>query len=78
MTVAAFNAGKAPGRLPEPEEVFLAWLLVQPANGDLAAAADLEIGRLAAYRGVNDGPARLGAIFREFRAMLAPRAGLAH
>ena len=66
-------APEARSRLPEPEEVFLSWLLVQPAGRDLAAAADLEIEKLRRYSGSHDGPKRLGDIFAAFRASLASR-----
>lgn len=63
------------GGLPEPEEVFLTWLLAQPAQADLAAAATLEVERLRAYRGVHPGPKQLGRIFRAFIAGLESPGG---
>lgn len=67
------EAATSAKRLPEPEEVFLSWLLSQPAGRDLAVAADMEIERLRHYSGPHDGPKRLGAIFTEFRASLSRR-----
>lgn len=67
------EAASSAKRPPEPEEVFLSWLLSQPAGRDLAAAADVEIERLRQYSGSHEGPKRLGAIFAEFRATLSPR-----
>lgn len=57
-------------RLPEPEEVFLSWLLAQPSGSDLGPAVDDQIERLAGYAGVHDGPRRLAGLFREFRESL--------
>jgi len=59
--------------LPEPEDVFLAWLLSQPPGRDLVAAADLEIIRLRGYSGRHEGPKRLGEIFSQFRASLSEK-----
>lgn len=53
--------------LPEPEEVFLSWLLSRPSGADLSIAIDVEIDRLDRYRGSHPGPARLAAIFRDAR-----------
>ena len=42
--------------VPEPEDVFLSWLMAQPSGSDLAIAADAEIDRLNRYMGAHDGP----------------------
>lgn len=60
--------------LPQPEEVFISWLLSLPAGADLTAAVDVEIHRLERYRGAHPGPARLGELFRDFRLALQPQA----
>ncbi|CAM5443834.1 hypothetical protein ATER59S_02731 [Aquamicrobium terrae] len=58
--------------LPQPEEVFLSWLVAQSDEADLAAAADIEIRRLRRYDGNHPGPKRLAGLFEAFRAELAP------
>jgi len=59
--------------LPEPEEIFLHWLISQPNWTEFSAAADLELQRLARYRGSHPGPAKLAALFTTFRAELVRR-----
>ena len=49
--------------LPEPEQVFLAWLTAQPQDGNLVAAASRELARLARYTGRHPGPGRLRQMF---------------
>lgn len=56
--------------LPQPEEVFLSWLVAQPEGADLAAAADTEIHRLEDYLGAHAGPRRLKELFIELRREL--------
>jgi hypothetical protein len=51
--------------LPEPEQVFLAWLMAQSAKGELLAAATAEAKRLSCYAGLHDGPKRLASMFAE-------------
>lgn len=58
--------------LPEPEQVFFAWLLSRRAGCDLDSAAGAEIEKLQRYRGPHPGPKRLGEIFAEFRTSLRP------
>lgn len=67
------NRSMVPARLPQPEEVFFAWLLAQPAGSDLAAAAQTELSRLERYTGPHEGPQRLSGIFSDFLASLSPR-----
>jgi hypothetical protein len=67
--------GGAPG-LPEPHEVFLAWLASQPDGADLDAAALVELERLSRYRGSHPGPLRLGAMFRLFLSRAEPTTAL--
>lgn len=64
--------------LPQPEEVFLSWLIAQPEGTDLVVAADIEIGRLGRYAGRHPGPAKLAELFREFRHRLDPSTGSPH
>ena len=49
---------------PSPEEVFLCWLVAQPPEADLAAAARAQIERLAG-REAEAGVCRLALLFRE-------------
>ncbi|MGC4026767.1 MAG: hypothetical protein QM744_17495 [Mesorhizobium sp.] len=53
-----------------PEDVFLTWLLAQPAGTDLVRAANTEIHRLGNYEGVHSGPRRLLEMFVELRNAL--------
>lgn len=62
-------------RLPQPEEVFLAWLLSVPGDADLLAAADAEIMRLGRYAGSHPGPARLLDLFEALRRSLGSTPG---
>lgn len=61
--------------MPEPEDVFLPWLLSVPCGADMAAAADMEIARLERYNGSHPGPKRLAAVFQAFRRSLTRDAG---
>ncbi|WP_412050837.1 hypothetical protein ACK6D9_04800 [Hoeflea sp. Naph1] len=51
--------------LPEPEEVFICWLMEQPPQGSLLAAASREAARLARYNGSHEGPRKLARMFAE-------------
>lgn len=51
------------GKLPEPEDVFLAWLMQLPFEADIAAAARHEIIRLDAIAPLSAGPRRLRELF---------------
>lgn len=57
-------------RLPEPEDVFLSWLMQQPPGRDLAAAARAEIQRLRRYQGQHSGPGRLAELFEALHRSL--------
>jgi hypothetical protein len=57
----ALRAGQ--GRLPAPEDVFLAWLLGLPNDADVALAAHHEIARLDAAAPLPAGPKRLRELF---------------
>ena len=52
--------------LPSPEEIFLCWLVAQPPEVDLAAAARAQIERLAGY----DGIAGVRALHRLFAELI--------
>ncbi|MGE6786638.1 hypothetical protein ACQKGL_29425 [Ensifer adhaerens] len=56
-----------------PEDVFLAWLLAQPLNGDIAGHARLEIERLDQAAPLGPGPARLRALFVQAAFPILPR-----
>lgn len=58
---------------PLPEEVFLSWLLAQPAGADLAAAAEIEIRKLQRYRGGHPGPRRHVALFEALQGTGGPK-----
>jgi hypothetical protein len=49
---------------PSPEEVFLLWLVVQPPETDIAAAARAQIERLAGSDGIA-GASTLRRLFAE-------------
>jgi hypothetical protein len=70
LRVEPHVAGHKSAGLPQPEEVFLCWLMAQPEGADLAAAADVEIGRLGRYAGRYPGPRKLAGLFRDFRHCL--------
>ncbi|RFC66973.1 hypothetical protein DY251_14140 [Mesorhizobium denitrificans] len=53
-----------------PEDVFLSWLLAQPAGTNLVRAASAEIHRLGDYAGQHPGPQRLLEMFVELRNAL--------
>ncbi len=59
-----------PALLPQPEEVFLSWLMMQPDGADLVVAADVELDRLSRYSGPHPGPQKLAELFRHFRYCL--------
>lgn len=59
-------------RPPEPEDVFLSWLMQQPPGRDLAAAASAEIHRLRRYQGQHSGPGRLVELFEALHRSLRP------
>lgn len=65
-------AGQATAQ-PQPEDVFLSWLLAQPAGTNLAEAAETEIARLQRYQGDHPGPRRLVELFEALRGSVAPR-----
>lgn len=56
--------------LPQPEEVFLSWLMGLTEAIDPALAADAEILRLNRYTGPHPAPVRLLALFEAFRGSL--------
>lgn len=64
------HTARIPAPLPQPEEVFLSWLVAQPEGSDLAAAAGTEIRRLDGYRGAHAGPRRLKELFIALRREL--------
>lgn len=70
LRVEPHVAGHKSAGLPQPEEVFLSWLMTQPEGADLAAAADVEIGRLGRYAGRHPGPRKLAGLFGDFRHCL--------
>ncbi|PRD55509.1 hypothetical protein [Phyllobacterium myrsinacearum] len=63
-------------RMPAPEDVFVAWLMRQPRNGDLVAAASAEVARLRRYAS-HPGAKRLHDLFcaliSEKRAAIRPQ-----
>ena len=63
-------------RMPSPEDVFVAWLMRQPRNGDLVAAASAEVARLRRYAS-HPGAKRLHDLFcaliSEKRAAMRPQ-----
>ncbi|MBT1158185.1 hypothetical protein J1C56_21530 [Aminobacter anthyllidis] len=56
--------------MPEPEQVFLAWLIAQPEDGNLREAASRQASRLAEYAGVHPGPRQLRQLFLDLAAEL--------
>jgi len=66
LRIEPFPALHAAG-LPRPEDVFLSWLLAQPAGTDLVSAADAEIERLRRYGGIHPGPRKLADLFEALR-----------
>ncbi|WAX95484.1 hypothetical protein N7E70_000950 [Aminobacter sp. NyZ550] len=56
--------------MPEPEQVFLAWLVAQPEGGNLHEAASRQATRLAEYGGRHPGPRRLRQLFLDLAAEL--------
>lgn len=72
LTLERERQGPSASLLPEPEDIFVSWLMSVPSGADLVAAADIEIIRLMQYTGSHPGPARLAALFRGFRRSLAP------
>lgn len=69
------GASACSASLPQPEEVFLSWLVAQPEGTDLMDAANTEIRRLEAYRGGHHGPRRLKELFVEFSLVLKAASG---
>ena len=59
--------------MPEPEQVFLAWLVAQPDDGNLGAAAARQASRLAEYAGGHPGPRRLRQLFLDLAGELGGR-----
>ncbi|WP_244483238.1 hypothetical protein [Mesorhizobium sp. 1M-11] len=57
---------------PQPEDVFLSWLLAQPGGADLAEAAEIEIRKLQRYQGNHPGPQKLLELFEGLRGSAAP------
>ena len=68
-------AGQSPA-LPQPEDVFLCWLVTQPVGTDLAAAAEVEIARLQRYQGDHPGPRRLVELFEALQGSVIPGAAI--
>ncbi|WP_395448532.1 hypothetical protein ACHMW7_27490 [Aminobacter sp. UC22_36] len=56
--------------MPEPEQVFLAWLVAQPEGGNLYEAASRQASRLAEYAGGHPGPRQLRQLFLDLAAEL--------
>jgi hypothetical protein len=56
--------------MPEPEQVFLAWLIAQPEDGNLREAAARQANRLAEYAGGHPGPRHLRQLFLDLAAEL--------
>ncbi len=65
------TATSVAGRLPDPEHVFLCWLLARNPEEDLAVAAEREIRRLGRYKGSHPGPRRLAELFETLRGRSA-------
>lgn len=57
-----------PRRQPEPEEVFLAWLMWLPADIDRRKAAAREVSRIDASEAKGEGPTKLRALFADLAA----------
>lgn len=72
LTLEATARQRHPLVPPDPEHVFLAWLLAHPAGADLAVSAAREIERLERFRGAHPGPKGLVQLFVELRCILAP------
>lgn len=68
LTPAPSRPALAPRRQPEPEEVFLAWLMWLPADADRRQAAAREVSRIDASAARGEGPARLRALFADLAA----------
>ena len=58
--------------MPEPEQVFLAWLIAQPEDGNLREAAARQAARLAEYGGGHPGPRHLRKLFLDLASELGP------
>jgi hypothetical protein len=65
QTVECAPQVRTPLELPEPEDVFLCWIVAQPEGKDLLAAAQAEIVKLQTYRGNHTGPRRLLDLFAQ-------------
>lgn len=70
MIATALHPVRGAHSVPQPEDVFLSWLIAQPRGSDLASSAAREIRRLGAYSGSHPGPKRLGELFEHFVAEL--------
>ncbi|MDH6232164.1 hypothetical protein M2281_002762 [Mesorhizobium soli] len=75
LSVERQRAARCPSPLPQPEEVFLSWLVAQPDGTNLMDAANTEIRRLDGYRGEHQGPRRLKELFVEFSLVLKAASG---
>jgi hypothetical protein len=58
--------------LPQPEEIFLSWLMALPEAIGPGLAADAEILRLKKYLGSHPGPSHLLTLCEAFRASPKP------
>lgn len=65
LTPAPSRPALVKPRQPEPEEVFLAWLMWLPAEADRQQAAAREVSRIDASDAKGEGPARLRALFAD-------------
>ncbi|MBL0937057.1 MAG: hypothetical protein IBJ07_20140 [Rhizobiaceae bacterium] len=68
LTPASSRPALVPRRQPEPEEVFLAWLMWLPADADRQQAAAREVSRIDASEAKGEGPTRLRAFFADLAA----------
>lgn len=62
--------------MPEPEQVFLAWLVAQPEGGNLHEAASRQAIRLGEYAGSHPGPRQLRQLFLDLAATLGGGRGM--
>jgi hypothetical protein len=68
LTPAPSRPALVPRRQPEPEEVFLAWLMWLPADADRQEAAAREVSRIDASDAAGEGPMKLRALFADLAA----------
>lgn len=68
LTPAPSRPALVPRRQPEPEEVFLAWLMWLPADADRRQAAAREVSRIDASDAKGEGPTKLRALFADLAA----------